>query len=321
MRALRLCILALAALSPAAVQAFDLAWPVACALNEDCFILNHVDRDPGPGWQDLLCGAQSYDGHDGTDIALPTHMAMAAGVTVRAAAPGRVRTTRDGQADGAYLAGIRAPDQACGNAVLIDHAGGWTSLYCHMQNGSVQVVPGQELAAGTPLGVIGLSGDTEHPHLHFELRHDGEIIDPFRPDDLTGCGDLPARTLWQAPLPPPANGLLQAGFALEVPDWAAVKAGLAPRPVLPAKAPALVLWAYGWGARPGDRVQIEITGPDGFRLDQSSRFEAPKVLFMRAAGKRAPQTGWVQGAYLGRVRLWRGETLLDQHDLQLRVEN
>lgn len=323
MRALWAGMLALAALAPVAGLGFEARWPAECTLGEDCFILNHPDRDPGPGWQDLFCAAQSYDGHDGTDIALPTHDAMGAPVTVRATAPGRVRHARDGQADGAYLAGVRAPQQACGNAVLIDHAGGWSSLYCHLRNGSVQVMAGQDIAAGAPLGEIGLSGDTEHPHLHFELRQNDRLIDPFRPGDLTGCGPAPEAPLWSPAVPSPGNGLLQAGFAVEVPDWGTVKAGLTPRPVLPAKAPALVLWAYGWGARPTDHIEIEITGPEGFRLDQRSGFEAHKVLFMRAAGKRAPKTGtgFAPGDYVGQVRFWRGETLLDHEEIRLRVQD
>ena len=48
-----------------------------------------------------------------------------------------------------------------------------------MANGSLQVKPGDLVRAGQPLGHVGLSGLTEYPHLHFTIRHQGKIADPF----------------------------------------------------------------------------------------------------------------------------------------------
>lgn len=55
-----------------------------------------------------------------------------------------------------------------GNSVTIDH-GGVTAVYCHFKKGSVVVVPDQEVDAGTKLGTVGWSGNTDFPHLHIAL--------------------------------------------------------------------------------------------------------------------------------------------------------
>ena len=88
---------------------------------------------PGPAATDFTCGPLSYDGHDGTDIALPTRAAMAEGVAVLAAAPGTVTGIRDGIADFAPV----IQGKECGNGVVIDHGAGWVTQYCHLRQGSV----------------------------------------------------------------------------------------------------------------------------------------------------------------------------------------
>jgi murein DD-endopeptidase MepM/ murein hydrolase activator NlpD len=116
-RALAPLLMALA--SPAG--AFELAFPAGCTLGQDCYIQQYHDHDPGPEATDYTCGPLSYDGHDGTDIALPTRADMAAGVAVLAAAPGVVKGLRDGVADAAPF----PTGQDCGNGVVIDHGNGW----------------------------------------------------------------------------------------------------------------------------------------------------------------------------------------------------
>ncbi|MFM7676249.1 MAG: M23 family metallopeptidase [Synechococcus sp.] len=55
-----------------------------------------------------------------------------------------------------------------GLTVLLDHGGGWSSLYAHLLRASVS--PGEELEAGQPLGLVGQSGNASTAHLHLELR-------------------------------------------------------------------------------------------------------------------------------------------------------
>ena len=82
-----------------AQEAPRLALPIDCIPGRTCHIQNYTDADPGSGARDFTCGPLTYDSHKGTDFALPDLALMRAGVTVRAAAPGRVTGLRDGMAD------------------------------------------------------------------------------------------------------------------------------------------------------------------------------------------------------------------------------
>ncbi|HEU4914885.1 MAG TPA: M23 family metallopeptidase [Candidatus Saccharimonadales bacterium] len=63
-----------------------------------------------------------------------------------------------------------------GNHVIIDHGNGITSVYGHMY--SVAVKPGQDVNTATELGRQGTTGVSTGPHLHFEIRVNGQATDP-----------------------------------------------------------------------------------------------------------------------------------------------
>ena len=302
---------------PGAVRAQDivLKQPIACTLGETCYIQHYVDHDPGPEVRDFGCGTATYQGHDGTDFALPTLAAMQAGVDVLAAAPGRVRAVRDGETDGAFVAGVKVDDKECGNGVLIEHGGGWQTQYCHLKNGSVAVKPGMKIAAGTRLGQVGMSGKAEFPHLHLAVRHNGADLDPFQPDTAAACGPAPTRTLWQDPPAYVGGGLLQAALADAPPSFEAVKAGLPKQDTLPANAPALVLWAYGYDSRKGDEIKLTIAGPGGFAFAHDEVLEKPQALFFRYAGKHAPAGGFAPGGYTATVTQSRDGTEISRKEV------
>ena len=295
---------------PGHSEALRLALPLDCLLGESCFIQNYVDTDPGPGAVDFACGGLTYDGHKGTDFALPSFAAMAAGVTVRAAAPGVVRAARDGMAD-TGRDGTPAEELAgreCGNGVVIDHGGGWESQYCHLMEGSVTVRRGARVATGTPLGKVGYSGLTEAPHLHLSLRKEGAVVDPFAPDGPPVC-DLdiaPGDTMWLDPIGYVPGGIIATGAAPGVPEYDAIKAGRAGHPSLPSDAPALVGWAYLFGVRMGDVVEIEIVQPDDMIWHRHEIvFEQAFAQAFRASGKRRPAEGWQAGDWRILTRLLR----------------
>jgi murein DD-endopeptidase MepM/ murein hydrolase activator NlpD len=60
--------------------------------------------------------------------------------------------------------------------VVIDHGGGLTSLYGHLD--TVVVASGDAVAAGQVIGTAGSTGNATGPHLHFEIRRDGIAEDP-----------------------------------------------------------------------------------------------------------------------------------------------
>jgi murein DD-endopeptidase MepM/ murein hydrolase activator NlpD len=65
-----------------------------------------------------------------------------------------------------------------GNMVEIDHGNGLTTRYGHMS--AVLVEEGQDVKAGDELGRIGSTGRSTGPHLHYEVRQDGEPVDPTK---------------------------------------------------------------------------------------------------------------------------------------------
>lgn len=65
-----------------------------------------------------------------------------------------------------------------GNAVIIDHGGGLTSLYGH--NAELLVREGDEVGRGQPIAIAGNSGNATGVHCHFEVRKNAVALDPLR---------------------------------------------------------------------------------------------------------------------------------------------
>ena len=97
--------------------------------------------------------------HRGVDVSAPV------GTTVRAVADGIVAYSDNG---------IRG----YGNLVMIVHANGWMSLYAH--NARTTVQPGYRVRRGERIAIVGMTGITHGPHVHFELWQNGRAVDPSR---------------------------------------------------------------------------------------------------------------------------------------------
>lgn len=87
-----------------------------------------------------------------------------AGAPIRAARAGTVILAGD---NGGY-----------GNCVIIDHGGGFTTLYAHQSR--IVVRSGQSVSRGEIIGYVGATGNVTGPHLHFETRVGGNPEDPQR---------------------------------------------------------------------------------------------------------------------------------------------
>ena len=314
-------------LSAAAPGPPRLALPIACKPGADCQLQNHVDRDPGPGARDFRCGGQTYEAHSGTDIRLTDNAARLRGVDVLAAAPGRVVRLRDGEPDISVKDPAAPPvaGRECGNAVVIDHGGGWETQSCHLARGSVRVKVGQEVAAGQPIARVGLSGNTEYPHLHLTVRQGTRTVDPFLPDGGAACAvRADGAGLWTAAAAAalayrPGGAVLNAGFADGPVDNARVEAGGPPRPGR--ASPALVAYVRAINLQGGDRPTLTFTGPDGTVLARSegSALDRNKAQWLLYAGKRAPPGGWPPGLYRADYAVLRnGQAVLSRRfDLTL----
>jgi hypothetical protein len=156
----------------------------------------------------------------------------------------------------------RIKGKECGNGVVIDHFAGWQSQYCHLRRGSILVKAGDHITGGSPLGLVGLSGWTEFPHLHFNVRYNGQTIDPFTATPAkSGCRKT-SRGLWASNLEYEKFALYNWGFAIGKPDIAAIRNGQRADGPLSATAPALVVWADMLGVKADDRVTLKLTSPD-----------------------------------------------------------
>lgn len=293
--------------TPAA--AIELELPIDCTPGKDCFLQNYVDWDKGPGMQDYACGAETYDGHDGTDIRLRSVADVDKGVAVLAAAPGVVVGIRDGKPDRL----VRSEDdraavgnQECGNGVRIDHGGEWATQYCHMRRGSVAVKVGEHVKAGTKLGEVGYSGMAAFPHMHISVSQDMTTVDPFLADDGVACGaDGPS--LWsnaaKAKLTYQRGALLGLGITdhavtlVQLEDGAKIGSPSADTPAV----------AYMWAINleKGDTLDVALKKDGDVVVNNTETLDRSKAQMMLFAGKKAPQGGWPKGRYTAQVTVMR----------------
>jgi murein DD-endopeptidase MepM/ murein hydrolase activator NlpD len=102
-------------------------------------------------------GTSGDDAHPGLDIAVAT------GTLVRATARGVVSEAGE--------------DPEYGTFILMQHANDYQSMYGHLSR--LLVKSGQVVDAGEVIGLSGNTGNSSAPHLHFEIRRLGQVVDPL----------------------------------------------------------------------------------------------------------------------------------------------
>jgi murein DD-endopeptidase MepM/ murein hydrolase activator NlpD len=112
----------------------------------------------GYGLRNDPFGGQSVEFHKGQDISAPT------GTPINATADGVVVIAR-------WVKGY-------GYGIYIDHGNGLSTRYGHLSR--IDVTEGQTVKRGDHLGLVGSTGRSTGPHLHYEVRLNGEAIDPLR---------------------------------------------------------------------------------------------------------------------------------------------
>ncbi|AWN81779.1 M23 family metallopeptidase [Candidatus Cardinium hertigii] len=96
--------------------------------------------------------------HEGVDFAAPIR------APIYAAADGRVKW-------------IKSEKKGFGNHLLIEHDNGFQTLYAHMH--TIDVEGKQRVVRGQQIGLVGNSGHSTAPHLHYEVYHNGNRVDPL----------------------------------------------------------------------------------------------------------------------------------------------
>ena len=268
-----------------AVQQLNL--PISCKIGKTCWLVNLVDLDPSSKVRDYNCSNQSYNGHKGTDIRLRNVKEMNKGVPVLAASSGVVKGVRDGEKDKTlnYFPSASIKGKECGNGVVLAHGDGWETQYCHLKNGSVTARIGEEVRRGKRLGLVGMSGLTEFPHLHFSIRNGGEVVDPFIGQNQSrGCGSSKL-SLWEPKvlkeLIKPLTAIYDIGFSSSIPKKGGVLLGIDKKKYILKKDKALILWVQVNRPLENSFLNFEILGPKNklifkheikIRKDQANAF-------------------------------------------------
>ncbi len=157
-----------------------LAWPLAGSPGKIWVTHNYTDQDSTANKRDYRGAmhnlAMTYDGHRGYDIDVGSFRQMDANAVVaNAAAPGKVIKVEDTKFD---------RNMSCtgdANYVEVEHKNGFITRYLHIKKGSLKVKVDDQVTTGQAVGVVGSSGCSTAPHLHFEVRDcENDWVEPAK---------------------------------------------------------------------------------------------------------------------------------------------
>jgi murein DD-endopeptidase len=248
-------------------QDLKFSMPLKGEAGKDFFIDYYPDRDPTKGVIDVFCGSKTYNGHSGTDFILSGYKKMDSGVYVYAVADGRVFEVSDGE----YDRSKELKGGGMGNHVVIIHDGGIKTYYGQMRKYSLLVKKGDDVKEGQPIGMVGSSGLSDYPHLHFEVQtNEGTVIDPFK-------GNCSPRTysFWRSqPKYDTSLFVIDCGFVPYVPQLDTLQEGyLVSDTFYVSRDTTVCFWALVHGLRKGDLLHAEWYRGDDLKNEYSYRWK------------------------------------------------
>jgi murein DD-endopeptidase MepM/ murein hydrolase activator NlpD len=265
----------------------------------DLFYGAYMDHDPGSGARDHACGLKAYDGHRGVDILLRNFQVQDKGVSVIAAADGTVASVSDGLPD----RNTTWDTGGFGNYVEISHPGGLSTIYGHLRRGSVAVTRGDRVERGALLGLVGSSGMSNWPHLHFEVRKGGVSLEPFAGD----CSST--KSLWADQLSY-QNAFMVTDAGLT--DQPATGPVLLERPptlsAFPLNAPGFRFWLQVANQRAA-RIRFEVRAPGG-ALRDARQLQVSPTFSMRYLLLQVPVSGELTEAGAWEIRTYQDDQLI-----------
>lgn len=99
------------------------------------------------------------------------HQAFHSGVDISAVVGTPVKASADGIVSEADWSG------GYGKLIVLDHGNGLQTYYAHLSR--IDVLPGQEVRMGQVIGGTGATGRATSPHLHYEVRRGGAVVNPY----------------------------------------------------------------------------------------------------------------------------------------------
>ncbi|MEQ1744951.1 MAG: peptidoglycan DD-metalloendopeptidase family protein [Saprospiraceae bacterium] len=199
-----------------ASSAVSFGWPLQLApgfnWNNFALISNFVDHAQDQTLLDYNCGNRTYDGHQGTDIALwpfPWYLKNNNLAQVVAAESGIILLKQDGNSDENCTWGNQQ-----WNAIYVRHADGSVAWYGHMKKNSLTSKNlGDSVAQGEYLGIVASSGISTGPHLHFEVYRQQPYQPSNRIDPYAGtCNGTSSGVSWWANQDPYRKPTLNAAL-------------------------------------------------------------------------------------------------------------
>jgi hypothetical protein len=162
--------------------------PTAGLPNLDFAIPYFVDLDSSSGIRDFNCSRLTFDSHTGLDPYVRSFREQQIGIPVFAVRDGVVLDLRDGEPD--ENISTSDPDLRA-NYVYLRHGTDERSQYVHLKKNSITVAKGDFVSAGTQIGMVGSSGPSRAPHIHFETTLNGQPVEPMAGPCRSGRSLLP----------------------------------------------------------------------------------------------------------------------------------